>query len=114
LFINIVSEINFKLWRTKWISGFQNSANKDWKEGDEVEVTIKQNGEYLNFETPKKDDKVVEMLSQILTRLGTINAKIVLIAQKVYPREMAVKETKAMNDGVEYPEEPINPEDIPF
>ena len=37
----------------RWIGGFQNARNKDWKEGDVVEVKIIQNGEYLNFETPK-------------------------------------------------------------
>lgn len=95
----------------KWISGFQNSVNKNWKEGDEVEVTIKQNGEYLNFETPKKDDKVVEMLSQVLTRLGAMNAKIDYLAEKIYPREQALKDSNKLSD---YPDEPINPEDIPF
>ena len=60
----------------KYLSGFGSKENENWKEGDEVEIIIKQNGEYLNFETPKKDDKAIEMLSQILTKLGTIGAKV--------------------------------------
>ena len=37
----------------KWLSGFGNASNKDWKVGDTVEVEIEQKGEYLNFTTPK-------------------------------------------------------------
>lgn len=36
----------------KWISGFKNADNSEWKEGDVVELTLVQNGEFLNFELP--------------------------------------------------------------
>lgn len=58
----------------KWISGFQNKDNKDWKEGDTVEVEIKENGEYLNFETPKKEDIASGQMTNILNILTTIKA----------------------------------------
>jgi len=37
----------------KWISGFGNSKNSDWKAGDSVDIIIEPNGEYLNFKMPK-------------------------------------------------------------
>lgn len=98
----------------KWVSGFQNASNKDWKEGDEVEVIIKQNGEYLNFETIKKDDKITDMLSQILTKVGKIDAKLDLIADGINLREKLQEKYKGDNSGIDYPDEDINPEDIPF
>lgn len=63
----------------KWISGFSNAVSKTWKEGDVVDVEIKQNGEYLNFETPKKEDisaKLNDKIELILTKLGKIELLI--------------------------------------
>lgn len=37
----------------KWISGFGNSRNQNWQSGEEVDIEIKENGQYLNFEMPK-------------------------------------------------------------
>jgi hypothetical protein len=34
----------------KWLSGFGSSWNADWQEGDEVDIVIKESGDYLNFE----------------------------------------------------------------
>lgn len=56
----------------KWISGFQNKDNKDWKEGDTVEVEIKENGEYLNFETPKKEEVVLGQMTEVLNGIRTL------------------------------------------
>ena len=42
----------------KYIGGFVNKDNENWKEGDTVDIIVKQNGEYLNFETPKAEDKL--------------------------------------------------------
>ena len=67
----------------KWISGYENAHNKDWQEGDEVEVIIKKNGEYLNFDTPKKDDKVVEMLSLLLTKVAHLQFKVDSIYENI-------------------------------
>lgn len=53
----------------RWIGGFQNARNKDWKEGDVVEVKIIQNGEYLNFETPKDIDLTTERIAKLEARV---------------------------------------------
>lgn len=97
----------------KWISGFQNASNKDWKEGDEVEIVLKQNGEYLNFETLKKDDKLVDMLSQLLTKVGKIDAKIDLIADGMNLKGK-LEDKYGKSSEPDYPDDKINVDDIPF
>ena len=37
----------------RWISGFGNSRNRNWAAGEEVDIEVKENGQYLNFEMPK-------------------------------------------------------------
>lgn len=34
----------------KWLSGFGGQWNADWAEGDEVDIVVKEAGQYLNFE----------------------------------------------------------------
>lgn len=40
-------------YKDKWLGGWEDDVNKDWKEGDDVDVQIEQNGEYLNFKAVK-------------------------------------------------------------
>jgi len=83
----------------KWISGFGSNTNVNWKEGDEVELIIKENGEYLNFSEPKKIDAVDEKLEQILNKLTTIN----LVIQQI--KEATVKSIQGkVQTDIEYPE----------
>lgn len=91
-----------------WISGFQNQSNANWKEGDEVEIIIKQNGQYLNFETPKKDDKLMIEISKGLNKLGVIESKINAIW------DVLKKQYGAVETPSDYPNEDITPDDIPF
>lgn len=70
----------------KWLSGFQNADNKEWKEGDTVEIVVKENGEYLNFETPKKEDKVVEVMEKVLNKLTSMNLDIQIIKEHLEAR----------------------------
>lgn len=63
----------------KWINGFTQHAPTDW-EGKEMELDIYeeeyQGKKQLKFKFPDKNKKVEELLSQILTKLGNINAKV--------------------------------------
>ena len=36
----------------KWVSGFGGYWNKNWKEGDTIEVDSEEKGEYINFKRP--------------------------------------------------------------
>jgi len=59
----------------KWLSGFGNSQNKDWQEGDEVEIEIEKKGEYLNFHLPPLTVKYKEFLD--------LKDRIVLLEDRV-------------------------------
>lgn len=94
----------------KWISGFQNKDNKDWKEGDEVEVNIEEKGEYMNFSVPKKEDKMAHDLEAIHIKLGAIYS----ILQAMYKGNLGDSKSKIGNTGVDYPSDDIDVDDIPF
>lgn len=49
----------------KWLSGFKGKENEFWKEGDQVYVILKQNGDFLNYEVPKAEDKLAMRVSAI-------------------------------------------------
>jgi hypothetical protein len=95
----------------KWVSGFKNSVSGLWKEGDEVEINVEQKGEYLNFDTPKKDDKVIEMLSDLLIKIGKINANVEYIKDKMFNKVSVDHSAVDPDTGIDLNE---NPEDIPF
>lgn len=63
----------------KWLSGFDNPQTKSWEEGQEVEIEVTENGEYLNFSVPKREDKVDQKLEQILNKLTGIGIAIEII-----------------------------------
>lgn len=70
----------------KWLSGFQNRDNENWKEGDVVDVIIEKNGEYLNFSTPKPEDKLASRLSALeVTVMNLQNTVARLQGGKVSP-----------------------------
>ena len=49
----------------KWLSGFKGRENENWKEGDQVDVIVKQNGEFLNYDVPKAEDKLAMRVSAV-------------------------------------------------
>ena len=90
----------------KWISGFGSNTNVNWKEGDEVELIIKENGEYLNFSEPKKIDAVDEKLEKILNKLTQMNLILESMRQYVMPEKKQAP--VPMGDtGIDYPEEDL-------
>lgn len=38
------------------MSGFANPTNRNWHQGDTVEVEVEQNGQYWNFKMPEKKE----------------------------------------------------------
>ena len=53
----------------RYIGGFGNKENEGWQVGDIVEVIVKENGQYLNFEMPKKEDINNERLEALEKRI---------------------------------------------
>lgn len=90
----------------RYISGFGNTGNADWKVGDEVEITITEaatkdkNGlPYLNFTQPKKEDKVLENTEAILNRLVGIQLQLTSIQAKLAPQKAEPMDDYPMDDG---------------
>ena len=94
----------------KWLSGFKNQTSGSWKVGEKVDVIVKESGQYLNFETPKKEGIADEKLEKILNALTGINLKLSAIFDHVVPAQKA----KIAGTDIDYPEDDIDPEDIPF
>ena len=98
----------------KTISGFENTETQNWKEGSEVEVEITENGEYLNFRVPKKEDKLSSELSEIKTKLGKMNFDIQTIIRHL-SGENPLNLTSAGTKVPDFSEvDDIPPEDAPF
>lgn len=76
----------------KWLSGFGNKDNADWKAGDTVEIDVEQKGEYLNFSTPKSaaptgfavgTSEIKNLLTlQIIPQLEAIKKDITILAER--------------------------------
>lgn len=82
----------------KWISGFKNKSNENWKSGDEVECIVEQKGEYLNFSLPK-GGMSNEGMEKILNLLTTIRLEVSQIKEHVVPAKMGKVPT-----SIDYPE----------
>jgi len=124
----------------RFISGFGSEATKNWRPGDQIEIIItestsldKQGRPYLNFEVPnakpvRTPDPVPadNRLNQIQTKLGSMDFKIDSIIRTLAflsgakeassdPMPSYPTSTGQPNFNVpEYPEEEINPADVPF
>ena len=67
-------------YEDKWISGFGNSRNQSWQEGDEIEVLVEKKDEYLNFSMlPQNVDykdfmKLVGRVEALENRLNNTNS----------------------------------------
>lgn len=101
----------------KFINGFGNASNEGWKVGDSVDILIEEKGEYLNF-TPANSKKAEEItlkhtLTGIEIKLGQIYSYLqVNLPKRTSDGKLMPNFEKPIN--VEYPEDSINIEDIPF
>lgn len=84
----------------KWISGFGNARNKSWQIGDEIDVEVKENGQYLNFEMPKLVPAGMnpEALNELKVAISMLHSD--------------VKHILAILSKPDEPE--ISPSDVPF
>lgn len=101
----------------QWLSGFRNKDNADWKVGDEVEIEIKEvkkdDRVFLNFETPKKEDKVAESLMGIQIKLGGMHNDIRRILERMDGKKEVhypTPEEEGIDVNAEFPEDDIEEE----
>lgn len=101
----------------RWINGFGNKDNQDWKEGDEVSIDIKEvevNGKkYLNFETPDVTAFLIERvktLEETMEKVRTTLKPMYLDWKATQPKDTP----KVSGTEIDYPSDDINPSDINF
>lgn len=72
------TKLSFKCkeYGDKYVGGFGNKDNEGWKVGDTVEVIVKQNGEYLNFDMPKVEDVQTERIAKLEARVTTLDLSL--------------------------------------
>lgn len=96
----------------KYLSGFDNASTKDWKEGMTIEAEIEEKGEYLNFSVPKKEDlRATELENKLTTLTLRFNKLMQILVEKGI---LELPKPKIPGTEVDYPDEEIRPEDIPF
>ena len=61
----------------KWLSGFQNQTNTNWKIGDVVEIEVeevagKDGKQYLNFRMEGQEDKIWKMMTYLQSQINEL------------------------------------------
>lgn len=74
----------------KWLSGFKGKENENWKEGDQVDVIVTQNGEYLNYEVPKQTDRLEARVAALEVQVMNLNNKLAKVASPATMAEPSV------------------------
>lgn len=90
----------------KWLSGFKGKENEFWKEGDQVDIIVKQNGEYLNYDVPKAEDKLAMRVSAL--EVDVMQLKNALAGKGVTTAQVVPVSAPSSPAGQEFPD------DIPF
>ena len=82
-----------------------------WKAGDQVTIVIEQNGDWLNFRHPVKQDVVNSRIDRLEGRVAALEMFMVENGKKEDPKE---KEDQNFLDEVANEDLPEEPDEIPF
>lgn len=95
----------------KLLSGFGNKDNALWNVEDEVEIIVTENGQYLNFDTPKVADKLDAKYEELANKITGLTLRINAIEAHLKP-----KPKEAIGEMPEYPVEewPVGDEASPL
>ena len=58
------------------LSGFGGKETDNWQIGNSVEITVKENGQYLNFEVPKVADKLDMKYEELANKVTGITMRL--------------------------------------
>lgn len=67
----------------KWLSGFDSAQTRNWKCGDKVQIDIEQNGDYLNFNVPRKDSSPAANSGATAEIMNAITLKVIPLLEKI-------------------------------
>lgn len=81
-----------------------------WKAGDEVEVSLEQQGEYLNFNLPTNENKLEARIVVLEKAVFKAPTK----ARNPQPVSFATNHIETPHNASYSPEDDIQPEDLPF
>jgi len=101
----------------RFLGGFGNKDNESWQVGDSVEIDVVENGQYLNFEMPKKaggfgnSKEVVDKLDTIILMLKRMEVNGV---RKDSNPHLTSSGTPVPFGEVKFPDEDIDVNQIPF
>ena len=89
----------------KYIGGFGNKDNEGWKVGDTVEVIIKENGQYLNFDMPKEVDVATERIAKLESRVMKLELAESRMTEEIYSKvksDLVLELTGKFNTTADY------------
>lgn len=89
----------------KYVGGFGNKANEAWKVGDVVEIIVEQNGEYLNFKLPNKDDAQNERISKLEGRVTKLDLSVERRVEELFSKlksDLVLELTGKFNTTADY------------
>lgn len=101
-----------------YLSYWVSSATRDWKVGDVIEVlnvtSRDYNGKtYWDIVMPKTSGGIPPEVTKTLEEINGRTLKILLMVEEL-GKKLLPQENKIPGTDMEYPEENINPDDIPF
>lgn len=93
----------------RWISGFKGKENEHWKEGDTVEITIEEKGDFLNFSVPKTERafrpsgdllRVERKIDAILTEIQMMKTVIGDIGLEISRKDILAGKLNPVENGL--------------
>lgn len=98
----------------KYISGFGNARNKNWQVGEEININVVQNGQYLNFEMPTETQ---EFREEIMNLFFQLEKRLVMLEMNMEIKRTAQREAQLVEEIENSQEEgeiEPDPDKIPF
>lgn len=89
----------------RYVGGFGNKDNEGWKVGDTVEVIIKENGQYLNFDMPKEVDVATERIAKLESRVMKLELAESRMYEDIYSKvksDLVLELTGKFNTTADY------------
>lgn len=97
----------------KWLSGFGNQTNANWKVGDVVEIEVeevagKDGKQYLNFRMESQEDKIWKMMTYLQSQINEIKKGMADVRRNFgeVPEDEVEKVNEELNE--------VKESDLPF